>query len=60
MNIAVWLQSPASACWTITPRQIEYMQSRIPTARVQHAKSPAEFVGLLPQHAALPAEEWRN
>lgn len=56
MNIAVWLQSPASACWTITHKQIEYMQSRIPAARVQHAESPEEFERLLPQ--AETAVSW--
>jgi hypothetical protein len=49
MNIAVWLESPYSSCWTITPAQIEYMKSRIPGAQVQHARSPDEFVELLPQ-----------
>ena len=49
MNIAVWLQSPASACWTITSQQIEYMQSRIPSARILHAKTPEEFVEILPK-----------
>ena len=62
MNIAVWLQSPASACWTITARQIEYMQSRIPSARVLHAETPEEFVRILPRAETAVAwffeQEW--
>lgn len=56
MKIAVWLESPYSNCWTITPAQIEYMQTRIPGAQVLHARSPEEFVALLPQ--AETAVSW--
>ncbi|MDZ7793002.1 MAG: NAD(P)-dependent oxidoreductase [Spirochaetia bacterium] len=56
MNIAVWLESPYSSCWTITPTQIEYMKSRIPGAQVQYARSPEEFVELLPK--AETAVSW--
>ncbi len=49
MNIAVWIESTHSSYWTITPSQIAYMKSRIPSAEIQHARSPEEFAEFLPK-----------